>query len=91
MTADQNQPRNQSQGNNLLEKLQHLMVWYARFEQIVALILSLSLIITVVIVTALIQLVKNLWPLIVGGALDPLDHKVFQVLFGMTTLSRLKP
>lgn len=32
---------------------------------------------------ALIQLIKNLLPLILGGALDPLDHKVFQTLFGM--------
>lgn len=41
------------------------------------------MIITVVIVTALIQLIKNLWPLVIGGALDPLDHEVFQSLFDM--------
>jgi uncharacterized membrane protein (DUF373 family) len=81
MNVEQIPPEHKRQGNNLLERLQRLMAWYERFEQIVALILSL--IITVVIVTALIQLVKNLWPLIIGGALDPLDHKVFQSLFGM--------
>lgn len=61
--------------------VQRFFQWYERFEQIVAFILSL--IITAVIVTALIQLVKNLMPLILGGALDPLDHTVFQTLFGM--------
>lgn len=65
MNVEQIQPERKGQGNNLLERLQRLMAWYERFEQIVALILSL--IITVVIVTALIQLVKNLWPLIIGG------------------------
>ncbi|MET0218966.1 MAG: phosphate-starvation-inducible PsiE family protein [Burkholderiales bacterium] len=58
-----------------------LMTAYERFEQIVA--LALSLIIAVVIVIALFQLLKRLLPLVLGGALDPLDHEVFQALFGM--------
>ena len=61
--------------------VQRYFQWYEHFEQIVAFILSL--IITAVIITALIQLFKNLLPLILGGALDPLDHAVFQTLFGM--------
>jgi uncharacterized membrane protein (DUF373 family) len=58
-----------------------LMTAYARFEQMVALVLSA--IIAGVIVIALFQLLKRLLPLLLGGALDPLDHEVFQSLFGM--------
>ncbi|MEN3295263.1 MAG: hypothetical protein V7642_4516 [Burkholderiales bacterium] len=58
-----------------------LMTAYARFEQMVALVLSA--IIAAVIVIALFQLFKRLLPLLLGGALDPLDHEVFQALFGM--------
>jgi uncharacterized membrane protein (DUF373 family) len=57
----------------------NLMTVYKRFEQVVA--LALSLIIATVIVIALIQLCKRILPLIVGGALDPLEHDVFQSLF----------
>ncbi len=57
-----------------------LMSAYERFEQLV--VLALSLIIAVVIVIALIELYRQVVPLIVGGALDPLDHRVFQQLFG---------
>ena len=56
------------------------MTAYERFEQIVAFILSL--VIAVVIVIALLQLVLKVLPLLLGGALDPLDHGVFQALFG---------
>jgi uncharacterized membrane protein (DUF373 family) len=58
-----------------------LLTAYERFEQIVALVLSM--IIAVVISIALFQLLKRLLPLVLGGALDPLDHEVFQSLFGM--------
>jgi uncharacterized membrane protein (DUF373 family) len=58
-----------------------LMTAYERFEQIVA--LALSLIIAVVVVMALVQLVLHVLPLLIGGALDLLDHEVFQALFGM--------
>lgn len=58
-----------------------LMTVYERFEQVVA--LALSFIIAVVIVIALIQLVIRVLPLLIGGAVDILDHEVFQRLFGM--------
>lgn len=57
-----------------------IMTVYERFEQIVALVLSL--IIAIVIVIALFQLLQHLLPLVFGGALDLLDHDVFQALFG---------
>jgi uncharacterized membrane protein (DUF373 family) len=53
---------------------------YGRFEQVIA--LALGLIIAIVIVIALTQLVIRLMPLMLGGAFDPLDHQVFQNLFG---------
>lgn len=80
MSDDSSQPQ-PVEVSPLQDQLQRLMAWYERFEQIVAFILGL--IITVVIVMALIQLIKNLLPLILGGALDPQDHMVFQTLFGM--------
>ncbi len=58
-----------------------LMTAYERFEQIVAVLLSL--IIVVVIAVALVQLVIGVTPLVIGGALNPLDHQTFQALFGM--------
>lgn len=53
---------------------------YERFEQIV--VLALGLIIAAVIVMALFQLYSRVVPLLLGGAIDPLDHEVFQTLFG---------
>jgi uncharacterized membrane protein (DUF373 family) len=58
-----------------------LMNLYERFEHVVAFILSL--IIAVVIALALLQLLARVVPLLLSGALDPLDHEVFQGLFGM--------
>ena len=58
-----------------------LMTAYERFEQVIA--LALSFIVAVVIVIALIQLVIRVLPLLIGGAVDILDHEVFQTLFGM--------
>jgi len=57
-----------------------LMTFYERFEQLVA--IALSLIIAVLILIALFQLYERVFLLIVGGALNPLDHEVFQTLFG---------
>ncbi len=57
-----------------------LMTLYERFEQLVA--IALSLIIAVLILIALVQLYERVLPLVLGGALDPLDHEVFQALFG---------
>ena len=58
-----------------------IMSLYERFEQVVAIVLSL--VIAVVIALALVQLVVRILPLLVSGAVDPLDHEVFQTLFGM--------
>jgi uncharacterized membrane protein (DUF373 family) len=57
-----------------------LMSLYERFEQLVA--VALSLIIAVLILIALVQLYQRVLPLALGGALNPLDHEVFQSLFG---------
>ena len=76
-------PERSSLARELGETRQHwpIMSFYERFEQIVALVLGA--IIAVVIVIALFQLLKRLLPLLLGGALDPLGHEVFQTLFGM--------
>ena len=58
-----------------------IMSVYERFEQIVAIVLSL--VISVVIALALLQLVIRIVPLLISGAIDPLEHDVFQALFGM--------
>ena len=58
-----------------------LMTVYEKFEQIIALILSF--LIAIVIVVSVFQLISQILPLLVGGALDVLDHKVFQSIFGM--------
>lgn len=57
------------------------MTFYGRFEQAVALILSA--VISVVVVISLWQLVRYLFVLLVLNVLNPLDHAVFQVIFGM--------
>jgi uncharacterized membrane protein (DUF373 family) len=57
-----------------------LMTIYERFEQLVA--HALSLIIAVLILIALFQLYERVFLLLYGGALNPLDHGVFQTLFG---------
>lgn len=58
-----------------------IMSFYERFEQVVAIILSL--VIAVVIALALVQLVTRTALLLLTGAADPLEHDVFQTLFGM--------
>jgi len=58
------------------------MTLYERFEHIVAIILSI--IISIVILFALLQLVREVYNLLVSKILiTPLDHGVFQVVFGM--------
>ena len=54
---------------------------YDRFEQIIA--LALSGVIAVVIVISLIQLVSTVFRLLFIEAFSPLNHEVFQVVFGM--------
>jgi uncharacterized membrane protein (DUF373 family) len=58
-----------------------IMSVYERFEQIVAVVLSL--VISVVIALALVQLVVRVLPLLLSGAIDPLEPDVFHALFGM--------
>jgi uncharacterized membrane protein (DUF373 family) len=58
-----------------------LMTLYQRFEQVVAIVLSL--VVAAVIALALVQLLIRVGPLLISGAIDPLDHEVFQTLFGM--------
>ena len=59
-----------------------LMTGYERFEQFVA--ITLSGVIALVIVISLIQLIRLVFTLLVMDALNPLDHKVFQLVFGAT-------
>ena len=56
------------------------MTAYERFEQVIAFALSLT--VAVVVVIAFYQLLRHVVPLVVGGAIDPLNHTVFQALFG---------
>lgn len=67
-----------------------VMSAYERFEQVVAFLLSL--VIAMLIALALIQLLVRVVPLLLTGALDPLDHQVFQGIFGsiMTLLIALE-
>jgi uncharacterized membrane protein (DUF373 family) len=67
-----------------------IMSFYERFEQVVAIVLSL--VVAVVIALALVQLVLRIMPLLIRGALDPLDPEVFQGIFGtvMTLLIALE-
>ena len=58
-----------------------IMSVYERFEQVVAIVLSL--VIAAVIALALVQLVIRVVPLLLSGAIDPLEHDAFQALFGM--------
>lgn len=57
------------------------MSFYERFEQIIALVLSA--VIAVIIVVSLLQLISIVFTLLLLDAFNPLDHKVFQSVFGM--------
>jgi uncharacterized membrane protein (DUF373 family) len=67
-----------------------LLTYYQRFESLVALILTL--VIGVIIAVALFRLIVEVGSGLVYGALDPLDHQVFQTIFGeiMTVLIALE-
>lgn len=58
-----------------------IMSFYERFEQVIALVLSA--VIAVIIVVSLIQLISIVFTLLIVDAFNPLDHKVFQSVFGM--------
>lgn len=72
-------------GHTALDEMRsqwRLMTVYERFEQVVA--ITLSGVIALVIVISLIQLIRLVFTLLVMDALNPLDHKVFQLVFGAT-------
>lgn len=58
-----------------------VMSFYERFEQVIALVLSAM--IAVIIVVSLLQLISIVFTLLILDAFNPLDHKVFQTVFGM--------
>ncbi len=58
-----------------------IMSFYERFERVIA--LMLSAVIAVIIVVSLLQLISIVFTLLVLDAFNPLDHKVFQSVFGM--------
>jgi uncharacterized membrane protein (DUF373 family) len=53
---------------------------YERIEQIVS--LALTTLIAVIVIMATLDLAREVIALMLVGALDPLDHRVFQALFG---------
>jgi len=72
-------------GHTALDEMRsqwRLMTVYERFEQVVA--ITLAAVISMVIVISLIQLIRLVFTLLVMDALNPLDHKVFQLVFGAT-------
>jgi uncharacterized membrane protein (DUF373 family) len=56
------------------------LTFYQRFESLVALVLTL--VVSLVTVVALYRLIIEVTTGLVAGALDPLDHSVFQAVFG---------
>lgn len=64
-----------------IKKCWLVMTFYERFEQIVLMILSF--IISLVILFALLQLMVNIYSILMAGVLNPMDYKIFQVIFGM--------
>lgn len=66
------------------------MGFYERFEALVAVVLSWF--ISVIIVVALFRLGAGIAGELVAGALNPLEHRVFQTIFGeiMTVLIALE-
>lgn len=67
-----------------------IMTFYQRFESVIALLLTL--LITLVIIVATYRLFTEIINGLVLGAMNPLDHKVFQNVFGeiMTVLIALE-
>lgn len=57
------------------------MTFYERFEQVIA--LTVSVVIAAIVVVALIQLIHTIFTLLIIEAFNPLDHRVFQTVFGM--------
>lgn len=68
----------------------NIMTVYERFEQGIALILTG--LIAIVIVVAALELAKEVLQLLLASKMKPLDHRLFQTLFGqvMTVLIALE-
>jgi len=66
---------------NETHKYWRVMTFVERFEHVVT--LALSFVIGVIITIALWRLIHEVFQLLVLGALDPLEHRVFQSIFGM--------
>jgi uncharacterized membrane protein (DUF373 family) len=54
---------------------------YERFEQVIALILAA--VIAAIVVVSLVQLIRTVILLLIVDAFNPLEHRVFQSVFGM--------
>jgi uncharacterized membrane protein (DUF373 family) len=74
-------PRNREGALRQLRAEWPLLTMYERFEQIVAIVLSA--VIAVIVVISLIQLIRTVAMLLVQEGFNPLDHAVFQMVFGM--------
>lgn len=83
MQKPEQKPRHKGEFRELRENWS-VFTFYERFEQVVALILTT--VIAIIIVAALLRLLRNVFELLVLGALDPMDYAVFQGVFGMTLL-----
>jgi uncharacterized membrane protein (DUF373 family) len=57
------------------------LMLHERFEKIIALILSVA--IAVIIIISLYQVLRTIYTMLVMDATNPLDHEVFQAVFGM--------
>ncbi|WP_408998632.1 phosphate-starvation-inducible PsiE family protein [Syntrophus buswellii] len=65
---------------SLLPRHWQVMTFYQRFESLVAMVITL--LITIVIVVTIYRLFIEVIGGIVLGPMDPLDHRVFQTVFG---------
>lgn len=75
-------PKNYLESDNKdIKKIWIIMSYYDRFEHIVASVLRV--VISIIIVVALWRLIYEVFYLLILGILNPLDHKVFQYIFGM--------
>jgi uncharacterized membrane protein (DUF373 family) len=57
-----------------------VLSFYQRFEGLVA--LALTVIVSLIILVALYRLAREVVTALLWGALDPLEHRVFQTVFG---------
>lgn len=80
-------PNKTTQGESLNSRVSlfraqwQILTFYERFEQIVA--LMLSGVIAVIIVVSMLQLIRIVFTLLIIDAFNPLEHHVFQRVFGM--------